>query len=227
MNDQNQRCGNLAALFERGCLMTARGPHRFVVTMRALVLSLCAMTASAANHANTNTTDIHGGPFSGQTIPGLIVLNTPCALGDSYHFQLDDTGTLRVLGSLSCHGSGGKEICHLSPELSCRGMSDLSSGGTSTYAANEAGVIADGKTYPWVNSAQAVAMFSSVSAKADSRCNPVLYRQARHMKREKPASDKELAAQEACKPVLDQLCKASNGGQVQLSDGKDVTILCH
>jgi len=206
--------------------MIARTSRRvFVVTLGCL-WAVYAMSAHAGNHAIANTADVQGGPFSGQNIPGLLVMNTPCAFGDNYHFQIDDAGTLRVLGSLSCRGSGGKEICHLGPDFSCRGITDFSTAGTTTYAVNETGVVVGGKMFPWLDPSQATAMFASVNARADSRCNQVLARQAKRTERGKPANDKELADQEACKPLLSQLCTASNGGEVHLSNGKEITVLC-
>jgi hypothetical protein len=195
--------------------------------MMGQLLTLFTTTSTAASHATSNTIDIQGGPFAGQTIPGMIIFNTPCAFGDTYHFQLNDEGVLSVLGPLTCHGSGGKQICYLGPELSCHGISELSTGATMAYVVNATGVVAGDKTYPWANQAQAVALFPSAKARAEKKCNEVLFWQAKSKEHGHTPSADKLETQEKCKPVLDQLCAASKGGPVNLSNGKDVTILCH
>jgi hypothetical protein len=200
---------------------------RAAVATSLLIFSLWPNAGSTGMPATANTVELHDGAFAGHPT-GAAIMNAPCVYGDSYHYEIDSTGKLSVLGPLVCGNfkgsTGGEEICYLNPQLYCRSRTNFSAGAGAPYAINETGVKAGNKVAPWVDPQQAIALMPSIQTRAKAKCENVLFWQSKDKQHNSPTSvPSKIEAQEGCKPTLVQNC-ASSGGK--LANGKDISILC-
>jgi len=200
---------------------------RAAVFTGLLIFSLWPNTGPTGTPATANTVELHDGAFAGHPT-GVVFMSAPCVYGDSYHYEIDSTGKLSVLGPLVCGNfkgsTGGEEICYLNPQLYCRSRTNFSAGAGAPYAINETGVKAGNKVAPWVDPQQAIALMPSIQTRAKAKCEDVLFWQSKDKQHNSPTSvPSKIEAQERCKPTLVQIC-ASSGGK--LANGKDISILC-
>lgn len=178
------------------------------------------------------TVGITDGAFEGHQIVGMIIMNSTCAYGNYYHYQINARGELRLDGDLVCgnykSGTGGEQICYLSPELVCSSRVGVNAPSDTHYKINQHGVtVNNDKVYPWVNPQQVMAILPLIKEYAEKKCDEVLFWQALDKQHNRSTSIlKRIQEQEKCKVELDKLCSASNGGAVTLTTGKDITILC-
>ena len=201
---------------------------RAAVFTGVLLFSLWAKTGYPDMPSVAETVDVHDGAFAGHA-SGITIMNVPCVYRDSYHYEINSEGVLRVLGPIDCKNSklnstGGEEICYLNPQLSCLSRTGFSAGGGSPYAINESGVKVGNKVVPWVDAQKAIALMPSIKTRAKAKCDTVLFWQSKEKAQNKPTSiPAKMDAQEGCKATLVQIC-ASSGGK--LENGKDVSNLC-
>ena len=200
---------------------------RAAVFTGLLIFSLWPNTGPTGTPATANTVELHDGAFAGHPT-GVVFMSAPCVYGDSYHYEIDSTGKLSVLGPLVCGNfkgsTGGEEICYLNPQLYCRSRTNFSAGAGAPYAINETGVKAGNKVAPWVEPQQAIALMPSIQTRAKAKCEDVLFWQSKDKQHSSPTSvPSKIEAQEGCRPTLVQIC-ASSGGK--LANGKDISILC-
>jgi hypothetical protein len=200
---------------------------RAAVFTGLLIFSLWPNTGPTGTPATANTVELHDGAFAGHPT-GVVFMSAPCVYGDSYHYEIDSTGKLSVLGPLVCGNfkgsTGGEEICYLNPQLYCRSRTSFSAGAGAPYAINETGVKVGNKVVPWVDPQQAIALIPSMQTRAKTKCEDVLFWQSKEKEHDSTTSvPSKIEAQEGCKPTLVQIC-ASSGGK--LANGKDISILC-
>jgi hypothetical protein len=208
-------------------VFTANRTALTFVSIFALALALSPGISRANSIATASTVDTQDGPFAGRTIAGMSVMNSPCAYGDHYHYKLNSEGELSTEGPIFCgkvKAGGGEEVCRLSPELTCVSRTALSGNAGVPYGVDGNGVKVGDKTYPWANPQEATALFPAIQARAKAKCDEVLFWQAKDKEHNKITSEPSRAqAQASCKQTLEQIC--GSGGK--LSNGKDVSILCH
>jgi hypothetical protein len=193
-----------------------------------LLFSLWPGTGYPGIPITADTVDVHDGAFAGHAA-GIMVMNTPCVYGDRYHYEINSEGLLRVLGPLVCGNSkvnstGGEDICFLNAQLTCRSRTGFSSGPAAVYVVSESGVKVGNKVVSWVYPQQATALMPSIRERAKTKCDTVLFWQAKDKQNNRPTSiPAKMDDQEGCKSTLVQIC-ASSGGK--LDNGKDISNLC-
>jgi hypothetical protein len=200
---------------------------RAAVFTGLLIFSLWPNTGPTGMPATANTVELHDGAFAGHPT-GVVFMSAPCVYGDSYHYQINSTGKLSVLGPLLCGNfkgsAGGEEICYLNPQFYCQSRTSFSAGAGAPYAINEAGVKVGNRVVPWVDPQQAITLMPSIQTRAKAKCEDVLFWQSKEKEHNSKTSvPSKIEAQEGCKPTLVQIC-ASSGGK--LANGKDISILC-
>jgi hypothetical protein len=200
------------------------GMKNIGIGVRTLVLALCGFCATAATGSaqapgGATTVEFADPEFAGKP-SGATVMNAPCTFGDSFHYMLTAQGELRREGKVVC-GSltavGGQHLCQLGPDLRCTG-----------YSVDEHGVTAgSGPLRAWSDPQQAAAQFAAIRERAEKKCQSVLSWQAIEKQHGREPSPRKASEQAECKPVLDKLCAAANGGPVTLASGRDISLLCH
>ena len=199
------------------------------MTRAALAIGLVLLACCAAARAESvaDTVEITNGPLSGQSLPGVVILNQACKIGDHYHFEITGEGLLETKGPLVCGSlsniSGGELVCHLTDDLRC----ESATGDGMTYSLDEKG-ITDGKgaVYPWGDLQQAALLFPLIKFRVVQKCDSVLAIEANEKAHNKQPNDAMSREEATCKPTLDKLCAAESSGPVTLRSGKDITSLC-
>lgn len=202
--------------------------RRAAVLISVLLFSLWLNAGYPQTPPTAKTVDVQDGAYAGHPA-GIVSMNVPCVYGDSYHYEINSEGLLRVLGPLVCGNSkvnstGGEDICFLNPQLTCQSRRGFSSGAAASYTISESGVKVGNKMVPWVDPQQETALVPSIQERAKAKCDTALFWQAKDKQNNRATSiPAKLDAQEGCKSTLVQIC-ASSGGK--LANGKDVSILC-
>src|SRR5580700_156426 len=120
--------------------------------------------------------------------------------------------------------AGRTFYCFLNSQLTCRSRTGFSSGPAAVYVVSESGVKVGNKVVSWVYPQQATALMPSIRERAKTKCDTVLFWQAKDKQNNRPTSiPAKMDDQEGCKPTLVQIC-ASSGGK--LDNGKDISNLC-
>jgi hypothetical protein len=138
----------------------------------AVVLGLSVWTAQAQDQpiTKTSTVDDTSGSLSGKAMPGVVVIGKPCTFGDTFHYQITDSGELRVEGPITCSTgavtasqvNGNELICHLNIDLRCIGEAGSNEANVD-YEVSEDGVkVNNGKIFAWANPQKAAALLPVV-----------------------------------------------------------------
>jgi hypothetical protein len=198
------------------------------VLMSVLLFSIWPGAGYPQTPTTAKTVDVQDGAYAGHSA-GIMVMSVPCVYGDRYHYEINSEGLLRVLGPLVCGNSkanstGGEDICFLNSQLTCQSRTGFSSGPAAVYVISESGMKVGNKVVSWVDPQQAIALMPSIQERAKTKCDTVLFWQAKDKQNNRPTSiPAKMDAQEGCKSTLVQIC-ASTGGR--LANRKDVSILC-
>jgi hypothetical protein len=179
-----------------------------------------------------DTVEISDGQFAGHPVGSLVIMRSPCVHAQTYHYQINYDGELRVHAKITCgslvNAGGGEALCKLGPKLTCDGRTGTSAPAGTHYVVEESGVGVQGKgSYSWADRQEASALMAKIRAPEAKKCDAVLARQARDQPSAQTSqSAARTQAQQDCRPTLEQLGGSRHGGRAVLGNGRDVTVLC-